>query len=176
MTIRKANGFALIDVIFVCGIMGLLTSIAIPRLLGAKQSASASSAIGSLRAITSAQLTYALTCGSGFYAPDLVTLGTAPPGTTEPFIGGGLGLQNVVVRSSYRFVLEGTPYPGSPPTCNGLGVGQGAQGYKVSADPTEPTNPRFFGTNSQAQIYEDSTAMLDHLTEVGDPPTGTILR
>ena len=31
--IRKAQGFALIDLIFVCGIIGLLCSIALPRLL-----------------------------------------------------------------------------------------------------------------------------------------------
>ncbi len=155
--------------------MGLLTSIAIPSLLGAKEAAGAASAIGTLRSITSAQLTYALTCGSGFYAPDLETLGTAPAGSNEPFIGGGMGDNNVVVKSTYRFVLEGTPYPGSPPTCNGLGTGQAAQGYRASADPTVPTNLRFFGTNANAQIYEDVTAMFDDLPEVGDPPTGTVL-
>ena len=69
--IRNASGFALIDLIFVCGIIGLLSSIAVPSLLRAKQAAGAASAIGSLRAIASAQLTFALTCGSGFYAPDL---------------------------------------------------------------------------------------------------------
>ena len=175
MTIRKASGFALIDVIFVCGIMGLLTSIAIPRLLGARQSASAASAIGTLRAITSAELTFALACGNGFYAPSLTALGTAPPGSNEPFIGGGLGLNDVVVKSSYRFVLEGVAFPGAPPTCNGLGAGAGARGYRVSADPTEPTNSRFFGTNSYAAIYEDGVAMFDDLPEVGEPTTGAIL-
>ena len=86
MRIRKADGFALIDLLFVCGIVGLLSSIALPRLTQARQSAGASSAIGSMRAINSAQLTFALTCGAGFYAPNLTTLGTAPPGSTEPFI------------------------------------------------------------------------------------------
>ena len=33
VTIRKAQGFALIDLIFVCGIIGLLCTIALPRLL-----------------------------------------------------------------------------------------------------------------------------------------------
>jgi type II secretory pathway pseudopilin PulG len=69
VTVRKAQGFALIDLIFVCGVLGILFSIAMPSLFSAKQSASAASAIGSLRAINSAQLTYALTCGAGFYAP-----------------------------------------------------------------------------------------------------------
>ena len=49
MKAGKAQGFALIDLIFVCGIIGLLCSIALPRLLLAKQSAGAASAIGSMR-------------------------------------------------------------------------------------------------------------------------------
>ncbi len=35
------------------------------------------SSIGPLRAINSAQSTYAASCGGGFYAPSLVSLGTA---------------------------------------------------------------------------------------------------
>jgi len=112
VTIRRAQGFALIDVIFVIGIIGLLCGIAVPRLLLARQAAGAASAIGSLRALNSGQLTYALTCGSGFYAPDLVTLGTPPPGAIEGFIGGGLGVAATVQKSQYTFQLSGTPFPG----------------------------------------------------------------
>src|SRR3954467_11132698 len=88
---RKAEGFALIDLIFVCGIIGLLASIALPRMVLAKQAAGSASAIASRQSIGSAQLTYALTCGSGFYAPSLTTLGTARPDRVQPFIAGGLG-------------------------------------------------------------------------------------
>ena len=65
MRAGKAQGFALIDLIFVCGIIGLLCGIALPRLLLARQSAGSAAAIGSMRSINSAELTYALTCGSG---------------------------------------------------------------------------------------------------------------
>src|SRR4051812_50156902 len=84
VSIKKADGFALIDLIFVCGMIGLLCSIALPRLLLAKQAAGAASAIGSMRTINSGQLTYALTCGNGFYAPNLSTLGRPPGGSSEP--------------------------------------------------------------------------------------------
>src|SRR5437773_5535833 len=96
---RDARGFALIDLLFVCGIIGLLAGIAVPRLLLAKQAAGAASAIGSIRSINSAELTYALTCGSGFYAPSLTTLGTPPAGSSEPFIGGGLGSADTITKS-----------------------------------------------------------------------------
>src|SRR2546428_13754575 len=89
--IRISRGFALIDLIFVCGIIGVLVGIAIPRLTAAKAAAGAVSAVGSLRAINSAELTLALTCGNGFYAPSLTTLWTAPPGSHEPLISQGPG-------------------------------------------------------------------------------------
>src|SRR4051794_3612633 len=89
--IRQQQGFALIDMLFVCGVIGLLCSIAMPRLFKARQAAGSASAIGTLRAISSGQLTFALTCGAGFYAPNLISLGRPPIGSNEGFIGGGLG-------------------------------------------------------------------------------------
>src|SRR5450756_2626034 len=142
--IRKAHGFALIDVIFVCGMIGLLSSIALPRLLLAKQSAGAASAIGSMRAISSAELTFALTCGSGFYAPNLTTLGTAPAGSNEAFIGGGLGAHDTVTKSGYLIQLEAAPFGGAPPTCNALESGLAGQGFRAAADAIDVANPRFF--------------------------------
>src|SRR4026208_1510697 len=99
VVIRKAQGFALIDLVFVCGIIGLLSSIALPRMLLAQQAAGASSAMGSLRTISSSELTFALTCGNGFYAPNLLALGTPPPGSTDAFIAPGLSSGNTLVRS-----------------------------------------------------------------------------
>jgi type II secretory pathway pseudopilin PulG len=172
----NAQGFALIDLLFVCGVVGLLCSIALPRLLLAKQSAGAASAIGSMRAINSAQLTYALTCGSGFYAPNLTTLGIAPPGSNEPFLTGGLTSSDTVVKSGYSIVVEGVAYSGAPPTCNGLGPNEASQGFRAGADPIEPGNTRFFGTNSNSLIYEHSASLLASMPEVGEPAIGATIR
>jgi type II secretory pathway pseudopilin PulG len=174
--IRKAQGFALIDLIFVCGIIGLLSSIAVPRMLMAQQAAGASSAIGTMRTLSSAELTYALTCGSGFYAPDLPTLGTPPPASNEPFITPALSAGMSVTRSGYLIQLEGLPYPGSPPTCNGLAAGQSAQGFKAGADAIASDGTRFFGTNSNAVIYEHTAELFTSMPEVGTPPVGRLLR
>src|SRR5206468_4180840 len=126
VSIRKADGFALIDVLFVCAILGILSAIAMPRLLLAKQSAGAASAIGSLRTIHSAELTFALTCGGGFYAPDLTTLGQVPASSHEAFISPNLATANTVTRSGYAIQVDGTAYPGAPGSCNGLAGGRGA--------------------------------------------------
>ena len=176
MRTRNAQGFALIDLIFVCGIIGLLCSIALPRLLLAKQAAGSASAIGSMRAVNSAELTYALTCGNGFYAPNLSTLGTAPPGSNEPFISAGLGSADVVNKSSYTIQLSATAYPGAPDSCNGLGPGMAGQGFKAAADPGEPTNVRFFATNANGLIFEDNASLWATMPEVGEPATGHPLR
>ena len=175
MQIQKGQGFALIDLIFVCGIIGLLCSIAMPRLLMAKQSAEAASAVGSMRAINSAQLTYALTCGAGFYAPNLTTLGTAPPGSPEPFITAGLGSADKVIKSGYTFQMSATPYSGAPPTCNGLGIGLAGQAFLAAADPTEPSNPRFFGTNADNVIYDHTSTLFSVMPETGAPPVGQMI-
>lgn len=176
MTIRRAGGFALLDLIFVCGIMGLLCSIAVPKLLLARQSAGAASAIAALRTVGSSELTFALTCGSGFYAPNLQTLGTAPPGSNEPFISPEMGASNIVQRSGYTFRLEATPFAGAPPSCNGTPGGGSGQGYKAAADPTDPGNLRFFAINSNGWLYEDIVTLWDDMPEVGDSPVGTSIR
>jgi type II secretory pathway pseudopilin PulG len=175
LPIRKAQGFALIDLIFVCGVIGVLCSIALPRLLLARQSAGSASAIASMRVINSSQLTFALTCGSGFYAPNLTTLGTPPPGSQEPFISTSLGGADAVNKSGYLIQMSAAPYPGSPSSCNGLGVGAAGQGFIAAADPLGAGNPRFFGTNASNVIYEDNAPMLAGMPETGVPPAGHII-
>lgn len=176
MTIRKAQGFALIDLVFVCGIIGLLSSIAVPRLVLAKQAAGAASAIGTLRVVASSQLAFALTCGNGFYAPNLPALGTPPPGSDVAFIASDLGSAAVIQKSSYTFRLEGVPFAGAPPTCNGLPGGEAAQGYRAAADPLEPDNPRFFGINANSQLYTHNETLYDDMPEVGEPLIGQPIR
>ncbi len=173
---RAQHGFALIDLIFVCGIIGLLCGIALPRLLQAKQSAGAASAIGSLRSINSGQLTFALTCGNGFYAPKLTSLGVAPPGSQEPFLTPNLTSSDSITRSGYILTMEGTAFAGAPATCNGLAPGEAAQGFRAGADPTEPTNLRFFSSNASGSIYEHNVSLFPSMPEVGEPPVGVVLR
>jgi type II secretory pathway pseudopilin PulG len=169
---RKAQGFALIDLIFVCGIIGVLASIAVPRLTTARSSADAASAIGSMRAISSAQLTFALTCGAGFYAPNLSTLGTAPAGSNQGFVGGGLGAADTITKARYIIQLDATAYGGAPSSCNGLAGGRAGQGYRAAADPAASENPRFFATNADGLIVEDTSSLFALMPETGLPAAG----
>jgi type II secretory pathway pseudopilin PulG len=174
--IRTTAGFALIDVLFVCGIIGIISAIAVPRLVMAKQAAGAASAIGSLRAINSGQLTFALTCGGGFYAPNLVSLGMPPSGSTTPFVSSSLTSSNRVSRSGYVIQVEGGPFAGAPPACNGLGAGATSQGFKAGADAIDPDNFRYFGSNATGSIYEHSATLYGGMPEFGVPVAGHVLQ
>ena len=175
-SVRSSQGFALIDILFVIGILGILATLATPRLLLARQSAGAASAIGSMRTISSSQLTYALTCAGGFYAPNLTTLGTPPPGSDTPYISPNLSSADAIDHSGYLIQMAATPFAGAPPACNGLAAGQTGQGFKAGADPLEATNTRYFAINSNGQIFEDVASMYVAMPEMGQPPSGQVLR
>jgi hypothetical protein len=129
-----------------------------------------------MRAINSGELTYALTCGNGFYAPKLTTLGTAPPGSNVAFITPGLATADTVTKSGYVIQLTADAFDGAPATCNGLAAGTAGRGFKAAADPSSPGNVRFFATNAGGVIYEDVGTMFAAIPEVGDPPSGHPLR
>lgn len=170
---RDQRGFTLIDLLFVIGLLGVISTLAIPGLTRARGSAQASSALGTIRVINSAQLSFAIGCGLGFYAPDLPALGVAPPASAEGFITSDLSSAITVIRSGYSFTVGATPLAGAPASCNGLGAGQTAPGYVLVADPLDPaTIPRFFGTNADATIYEHSATLNGIMPEGGVPAAG----
>jgi type II secretory pathway pseudopilin PulG len=166
-------GFTLIDLIFVIAIIGVVCAIAVPALLRARMTAQASSAIADMRILNSSQLSYAITCGSGFYAPDMPTLGVPPPASSIGFLSADLASAVTVLKSGYNITMEGTPVAAAPAGCSGLGAGQGAPAYKAGADMVTPAPvQRFFATNAQGVIYEDTASMYAAMPESGVPGTG----
>jgi prepilin-type N-terminal cleavage/methylation domain-containing protein len=170
---RSDAGFTLIDMLFVVALIGLLASMAIPGLMKARGAAQASSAIGTLRVVNSGELSFAITCGLGFYSPDLPTLGVAPPGSTEPFLPDEMISGFTFIKSGYNFSLAGTGLAGAPASCNGLAAGQASPGYAVVGDPLDASVARFFGSNSDGVIYQHSATLSATMPESGSPVAGS---
>ena len=81
---RGEAGFTLIDLLFTASLICTLATMALPSLMRARGAAQSASAISTLRVINTAQLSFAVTCGSGFYSPNFQTLGVIPPNSMQP--------------------------------------------------------------------------------------------
>jgi Tfp pilus assembly protein PilE len=174
--IRQAAGFAVIDLLFVCGIIGIISGIALPKLMVARGAAQSASAIASMRVVGSSQVTFAITCGNGFYAPSLTKLAKPPIGANEGFLSVDLGSADTVVKSAYTINMSSTPYAGSPDTCNALGPGVTGQAFKAAADPLDvENNVRYFAVNAGNAIWEDRASLWTVIPEFGDPASGFVI-
>src|SRR5262245_21657810 len=170
-TTRGESGFTLIDLLFTASLICTLCTMALPSLYRARGAAQSASAISTLRVVNSAQLSFAVACGSGFYSPDFPTLGLPPAGAPAAFLPAELSGGASFLKQGYAFAMTGTALPGAPPTCNGRAAGYTSPGYAVTADPLDSTgNPFFFGSNAAGTIYQHTSSFGGGVMPEGDPP------
>src|SRR5262249_17784656 len=128
MTLTKTpssseSGFTLIDLLFTASLICTLCTMALPSLYRARGAAQSASAVSTMRVVNSAQLSFAVACGSGFYSPDFPTLGMAPVGGVTAFLPAELATGASYNKQGYSFSMSGSPLTGAPPPGNGRAAG-----------------------------------------------------
>jgi len=138
-------------------VVGIVAAIAVPGLLRARMSGNESAAIGSLRAINSAEASYSAAAGGGGYAITLSTLAAACPGTSQGFISPDLS-QDPTIRSGYTVELETADRGKGPRDCNGQLT---EVDYVATAVPVTvgTTGNRAFATSGAGTIFFDQSGV-----------------
>ena len=162
---KRQKGFSLIELLIVVAIILIIAAIAIPNLLRSRMAANEVSAVGSLRTINTAAVTFSSTYGDG-YPSDLGVLGGAVGVTVadcndslliDATLSGNGGTTDPALKSGYNFHL----FPGSvaidpvPAGCTaGFTDGYVAIAYPVA---TGTTGQRSFCTDASGVIQFDPT-------------------
>ncbi|MCL6482029.1 MAG: prepilin-type N-terminal cleavage/methylation domain-containing protein [Firmicutes bacterium] len=151
---NKQKGFSLIELLIVVAIILIIAAIAIPNLLRSRMAANEASAVGSLRTLNTAAVTYASQCGG--FPPDLPNMGPPANGcTTADLIDQVLASGS---KSGYRFLYLAADADGDG----------NMDTYTIQANPITPgvTGTRFFFTDQSGVIR----ANVGTQASASDPP------
>jgi prepilin-type N-terminal cleavage/methylation domain-containing protein len=137
---RNQKGFSLIELLIVVAIILIIAAIAIPNLLRSRMAANEASAVGSLRTINTACVTYSTTYPNVGYPGSLAAMGPAASATSA-----SADLVDSVLsagtKSGYTFTFA-------------AGSGTPSTGYSVEA------NPISRGTSGQRGFYTDQSGVI----------------
>ncbi len=143
---RKEQGFSLIELLIVVAVILIIAAIAIPNFLRSRIAANQASAIESMRVISTAEVTYSVTYGTGF-TTNLTALGPPPSGSESSSTAAGL-IDEVLAggfKSGYSFFY--TPLQYDPAT---------ARWYAY----TVQGNPSTYGQTGDVYYFTDQTHVI----------------
>jgi prepilin-type N-terminal cleavage/methylation domain-containing protein len=153
---RRQKGFSLIELLIVVAIILIIAAIAIPNLLRSRMAANEASAVGSLRTINTAEITYASTYPAVGFADDLSLLGgtgASSSSAAAQMLDNTLGCNSatspgtICIKSGYNFMVTGG-------TVNPVST------YSATANPVvlEQTGKRYFFSDASGTIRYNTTA------------------
>jgi type IV pilus assembly protein PilA len=143
---KNQKGFSLIELLIVVAIILIIAAIAIPNLLRSRMAANEASAVGSIRTINTAAVTYSSTYPASGYPTTLAQLAPAASASStaadliDSVLSGG-------TKSGYSFVMAA-----------GAGGGTPSTGYTVSSKPmTSSSGTRGFYSDQSGVIRGDTS-------------------
>jgi len=147
---KSSKGFSLIELLIVVAIILIIAAIAIPNLLRSRIAANQASAVGSLRTLNTAEITYSSTYNVGFtnalsWLQPPATAGANPTSTAAGLIDSVLASGS---KSGYSFTYS----PGASDTTGRINT------YAITAQPiTSSTGTNYYYTDQSGVIRQNST-------------------
>jgi type IV pilus assembly protein PilA len=155
---RKNRGFSLIELLIVVAIILIIAAIAIPNLLRARISANEASAVGSVRTMNTAQVSYYSAYPATGFSATVLALGPGAGNATCPAAGPAIANaclidSNLSLATAAATAKSGYYFNIGPAAVGGLNVGytvggapasfnqSGVRGFCSSADGVIHANP-----------------------------------
>ena len=148
---KKQKGFSLIELLIVVAIILIIAAIAIPNLLKSRMAANESSAVGSIRTLNTAEVTYASGCPNVGFSATIAELNTGA------VCAGGTGIIDNVLstgnKSGYTFAYA-----------------LATNGAPVNTTYTTTAVPLKVGVTGQRGFFSDQTGVIRYTLD-GSAPT-----